>query len=223
MRLTNEFVVPLPPAGAWDVLLDVHRVASSFPGASVESVDGDSITGTVNVKLGPVSMTYRGTAQFIDRDTAARRVVVHANGQESRGSGTAAATVTAQLHEAEDGTRVVVDTDLDITGRPAQLGRGVLADVGQRLLDNFADQLAGQITDGAGDQSAPQGGTVPPTAAERRRPEALDLSAVSVGPVVRRAVPVLAAGLAFAAGWIAGRGRKPRRNGFDISLKCRRY
>ena len=105
MELDNSFTVPVPPDVAWDVLLDVARIAPCMPGATVDEVDGDVVTGRIKVKLGPVSLTYRGTAKFNERDEAAHTILVEASGKETRGAGTAAATVKASLEPAEAGAR----------------------------------------------------------------------------------------------------------------------
>lgn len=149
MRLEHEFTVPVPVEQAWDVLLDVERVAPCMPGATIESVQGDSFTGKVKVRVGPVTVAYTGTASFLEKDAETRRVVVQAKGRETRGAGTAAATVTAVLNQVDDGTKVNVETDLAITGRPAQFGRGVMDEVGAKLLGQFADCLADRL--GAGE------------------------------------------------------------------------
>ncbi|HEX6326255.1 MAG TPA: SRPBCC family protein [Jiangellaceae bacterium] len=149
MRLEHEFTVPVPVEQAWDVLLDVERVAPCMPGATIESVQGDSFTGKVKVRVGPVTVAYTGTASFLEKDAETRRVVVQAKGRETRGAGTAAATVTAVLNQVDDGTKVNVETDLAITGRPAQFGRGVMDEVGAKLLGQFADCLAERL--GAGE------------------------------------------------------------------------
>src|SRR5437879_11534788 len=113
-----------------------------MPGASLDSVDGDNFTGTVKVKLGPISLTYKGKASFIEKDAAAHRAVIDARGRDARGNGTATAKVTATLTEDGSSTKVDVTTDLDITGKPAQFGRGVMVDVGNTLIGQFADCLA---------------------------------------------------------------------------------
>jgi carbon monoxide dehydrogenase subunit G len=148
MRLDHSFTVPAPVGEAWTVLLDVPRIAPCMPGAALESFDGESFAGTVKVKLGPVSLTYRGKGRFVSSDEAAHRVVIEASGREARGSGTAAATVTASLaSEGDASTRVEVATELKITGRPAQFGRGMLSDVGGKLIGQFADCLAGKLSE----------------------------------------------------------------------------
>lgn len=146
MRLDHDFTVPVPADQAWRTLLDVPRVAPCMPGATLTDSDGDRFAGTVKVKLGPITLSYRGSGHFVDRDEAARRVVIEAHGRESRGSGTAAATVTAVLEPDAATTRVHVSTDLHVTGRPAQFGRGMISDVSGRLVDQFAACLAQQLT-----------------------------------------------------------------------------
>jgi carbon monoxide dehydrogenase subunit G len=147
VELQHTFTVPAPVDQAWATLLDVEGIAPCFPGATLTGVDGDSFAGTVKVKLGPVSLQYAGKGRFLERDEAARRVVLEANGSDKRGNGTAGATVHARLEPAgEDRTTVVVDTDLKVTGRPAQFGRGVLQDVGGRIVEQFATCLAARMS-----------------------------------------------------------------------------
>jgi carbon monoxide dehydrogenase subunit G len=146
VQLENSFTVPVPVADAWAVLVDIRQVVPCMPGASLDDVDGDSFTGRVKVKLGPVNLTYRGQATFVEKDAATRRAVIDARGKDQRGNGTAAAVVTATLVEEGAGTRVDVLTDLNVTGRPAQFGRGVMAEVSNKLIGQFADRLAVQLT-----------------------------------------------------------------------------
>ncbi len=162
MELDNVFSVPTSPAQAWEVLLDVERIAPCMPGATVEEFDGEVVTGRIKVKVGPVSLTYRGTAKFIERDPEAQVVVLEASGKETRGAGTASATVRASLEpEASgDSTRVVIHTTMNVTGRPAQFGRGVIAEVGGKLVEKFADNLAQLISD----SNAPSAGAGTPPA-----------------------------------------------------------
>lgn len=155
MKLEHSFTVPVPPAQAWEVLLDVQRIAPCMPGATVETVDGDEITGKVKVKVGPIVVTYGGTARFVEKDAETHRVVLEARGKETRGSGTAQATVTGTLHPDGAGTRVEVVTDLAVTGKPAQFGRGVMADVGGKIIGQFADCLAGELGSGGSAASPP--------------------------------------------------------------------
>lgn len=147
MELHHEFTVPVPVEEVWRALLDIERIAPCMPGATVEEFDGTTVTGRVKVKVGPIAVTYRGTAVFEERDADARRMVLTAGGKETRGQGTARATVRGSLvPEDGGGTRVFVGTELTVTGRPAQFGRGVLGEVGDRLVGQFADRLARQLT-----------------------------------------------------------------------------
>ena len=162
MQLENSFTVPVPIDEAWRVLLDIERIAPCMPGAALDSVTGDDFTGRVKVKLGPINLTYQGKASFIEKDEAEHKAVIDARGKDQRGNGTASAVVTAQLKPEGSNTRVDVLTDLNITGRPAQFGRGVMTDVGNKLLGQFADKLAAQL--GAG-EPAPQPSTARKAAA----------------------------------------------------------
>ncbi len=142
MELHHEFVVPMGIEKAWEAFNDLERIGPAFPGAVVTGVDGDEFTGTAKVKLGPVSLQYTGTGKFASRDAEGRRAVIEASGRDKRGNGTAGATITASLQEeGPERTRVLLDTDLKITGRPAQFGRGVIQDVGGKILDQFAANL----------------------------------------------------------------------------------
>jgi uncharacterized protein len=148
MELDHSFTVPVPPDRAWEVLLDVERIAPCMPGATVEEFDGEVVTGRIKVKVGPVSLTYRGTAKFTERDPEARVVVADASGKETRGAGTASATIRSSLEPSGEGTKVSIHTTMNVTGRPAQFGRGVIAEVGGKLVEKFAQNLAQMISDG---------------------------------------------------------------------------
>jgi carbon monoxide dehydrogenase subunit G len=145
MELEHSFTVPVPEDRAWDVLLDVERVAPCMPGASLDSVDGDEIKGRIKVKVGPIAMTYAGTARFTERDPHAHVITLEASGKETRGAGTASATVRSMLEGEGAQTHVVVHTTLNVTGRPAQFGRGVMAEVGGKLIGIFAANLADML------------------------------------------------------------------------------
>jgi uncharacterized protein len=142
MELEHSFIIPVPPEQAWPVLLDVERIAPCMPGATVDSVDGDVIKGRIKVKVGPVQLTYAGTAHFTERDDQARSITLEASGKETRGAGTASATVRSSLQDEGGQTKVVVHTSMNVTGRPAQFGRGVMAEVGGRIIEKFAANLA---------------------------------------------------------------------------------
>jgi carbon monoxide dehydrogenase subunit G len=169
MELEHSFTVPVPEDQAWDVLLDVERVAPCMPGATLDSVDGDEIKGKIKVKLGPVSMTYAGTARFTERDRDAGVVTLEASGKETRGAGTASATVRSELHGEGGQTAVTVHTSLNVTGRPAQFGRGVMADVSAKLIGIFAKNLADMLATGNG--AAPEPAAPEPAVPETAVPE----------------------------------------------------
>jgi carbon monoxide dehydrogenase subunit G len=146
MELEHSFTVPVPEERAWEVLLDVERVAPCMPGASLDSVEGNNISGRIKVKVGPIAMTYAGTARFTERDANAHVIVLEASGKETRGAGTASAKVRSTLQGQDGQTHVVVNTTLNVTGRPAQFGRGVMAEVGGKLIGIFASNLADMLS-----------------------------------------------------------------------------
>ena len=214
MELTNEFTVGLPVDQAWTVLTDVERIAPCMPGAQLQEIEGDEYRGIVKVKVGPITAQYKGKATFVERDEAAGRLVLRAEGRETAGKGNANATITALLTPDGDGTAVSVTTDLTVTGRVAQFGRGVMADVSAKLLGQFvecletnvlaAEPATGHATDGA----APPVETPAPPAPEAadatasepavrkiHSPEAkpVDLVDAAGAPVVKRVGPVVAA------------------------------
>ncbi|MEV0211258.1 SRPBCC family protein [Streptomyces sp. NPDC050788] len=213
MELNHEFTVPVPVDDAWRTLLDIERVAPCMPGASVEDYDGKTVTGSVKVKVGPITVTYKGTAVFEEQDETAHRMVLIASGRETRGQGTARATVTGTLTEHDGATSVSVRTDLTVTGRPAQFGRGVMAEVGDRLIAQFSDCLAQRIgepmaTDGpaAGgegttESEAGAASTGADTAGAKKtsaETEPLDLLRAAGVPVAKRAAVGAAAALVVA-------------------------
>src|SRR6266571_4732806 len=153
MEMDHSFTVPVPPERAWDVLLDVEKIAPCMPGATVDEFDGEVVTGRIKVKVGPVSLTYRGTAKFTERDPDAKVILLEASGKETRGSGTASATVRAMLEPESGGeaTKATMHTTMNVTGRPAQFGRGVMVEVGGKLVEQFAQNLRQQIV---GDSAA---------------------------------------------------------------------
>ena len=153
MELTNEFHVSVPVDRAWAVLTDVERIAPCMPGAELHEVEGDEYRGVVKVKVGPITAQYKGTATFVERDDAAHRAVLRAEGRDTRGQGNANATITASLQPDGDGTRVAVVTDLAVTGKVAQFGRGVLADVSAKLLGQFVERLEEDVL--RGEEPAP--------------------------------------------------------------------
>ncbi len=148
MKLENRFTVPVPVEEAWKVLLDVERVAPCMPGATLTKFEGDHFEGTVKVKVGPINLTYGGKASFVSKDDATHVAVIDGSGKETRGTGTAKALITCRLIDKGDTTEVEVDTELNVTGKPAQFGRGVLADVSGKLVDQFAACLSDEIRSG---------------------------------------------------------------------------
>ena len=240
MRLDHEFTVPVPAAQAWSVLLDIERIAPCLPGAAIDSVTDEGFTGRVKVKVGPITVSYAGEGRFVEKDEAAGRALIEARGKETRGAGTARATITAQLHDEGASTRVTVGTDLTITGRPAQFGRGVMVDVGGKLLGQFADCLAERLT-GAGVGAGPAAGdgstsataapTPPPAATPAastaagaadpasdgsRRPAAaeptpIDLLGTAGGPLLKRLLPAAGVLVALLIVLLAVARRRGRR------------
>ena len=209
MQLQNEFTVPAPVSEVWKTLLDVQRITPCLPGATVDRAEGDEVAGRLKVKVGPIMVSYAGTARFAETDETAHRFVLEASGRETRGSGTAAATVEVTMQEEGPTTRVTLLTDLDITGKPAQFGRGVMADVAGKLTDQFAACLAGQVGAPAGAAAGPasttrpaarestapdgeRGAAVPQRVAGPQAADSLDLFSAVGLPVAKRFAPVLA-------------------------------
>jgi hypothetical protein len=200
MRIDNEFTVRIPIDEAWKVLTDLEGIAPCLPGALLTGVDGDDFKGKVKVKVGPVVSEYAGTAKFIEKDDATYRAVIDAKGKDSRGNGNAAAVIHAQLRADGDRTIVSVDTDLNITGKIAQFGGGMMKEVSAKLLGQFADNLetkllaspeaAPEIVAEASSEPAAEDTTVRPFV-RAVEPEPLDLLAVAGSSVTKRLVPLL--------------------------------
>ncbi|UUZ57785.1 SRPBCC family protein [Nocardioides sp. B-3] len=146
MELSHQFTVPTGVEETWAHFEDIASVAECFPGAQVTSAEGDSFAGSVKVKLGPIALVYNGTGTFVEKDEEAKRFVVDAKGKDKRGNGTAGAHVTVTMTDADGSTDVSVQTDLAITGKPAQFGRGVMQDVSDKLLGQFVDCLEARLT-----------------------------------------------------------------------------
>ena len=156
MKLENEFTVNVPVEDAWNVLLDLERVTPCLPGAALtEQSDDDEYKGEMKVWLGPVTQEYNGTVRIEEADESEHRAVLKADGKDARGQGAATATITSTLHDEGDGsTKVRVETDMQITGRAAQFGRGVQQDVAERLLSRFAECLENEIVGGGAEEEA---------------------------------------------------------------------
>ncbi|MET9239345.1 SRPBCC family protein [Nonomuraea sp. NPDC003709] len=213
MRFEHEFTVPVPIEQAWAVLLDVERVAPCLPGATLDIFEGDEFTGRMKVKVGPIVVTYKGSARFEDVDKDSYTLTIRASGKEARGSGTASATVKARLAPVDEATQVTVETSFNVTGRPAQFGRGVMAEVGGKLIEKFAANLAELLSEPTVELVAAAPGpeeerhlTAVPTPPEpESRPagttrtsrtadeEALDLLEIAGQPLLKRLAPVAGA------------------------------
>jgi uncharacterized protein len=161
VKLSNEMTVPASLEEAWAVMLDIERVAPCLPGASIEGADGDEYRGTMKIKLGPISSSFAGTLKIEEADEAAHRAVLSARARDSRGQGTAAATISSTMAPAGDGTRVTVETDLRVTGPAASFGRGVMQDVSARLMGQFAECLAAEMGRSAAGAGAGAGAAEP--------------------------------------------------------------
>lgn len=209
MDLNNSFVVPADIDTAWKTLLDVEAIAPCMPGATLETVDGDNFTGSVKVKLGPVNMTYGGKARFLEKNEADHKAVIEGTGKETRGSGTASALVTCQLiSEGPAQTRVDVVTDLTVTGKPAQFGRGVMQDVAGRIIEQFSANLAATMAaSSAGATADASGGTGAATPLPQAA-DSIDLLGTAGAPVLKRAIPVVLAVVAvIGIIWLIARRR----------------
>lgn len=223
MILNNDFVVDAPAAQAWSLLTDLERVASCLPGAALDGRDGDDYVGGMKIKVGPIAAQFRGTARFLEQDDTRHSAVIQAAGKDPKGQASAQATISARLEPEGERTRVVVDTDLAISGRMAQFGRGAIADISVKLLDQFARNLGAEIAAGGQPAAAPTPPTpshVPAAPAHVPAPRPAPAPAVEeemnalalVGPVVlKRFGPGAGAVLAgVAVGW-ALRGYRDRR------------
>lgn len=188
MKLEHSFHVNEDIDAAWDVLNDVRKVALCMPGAAVDTVDGNDVTGSCKVKLGPIALTYRGQATFVERDVEAHRMVLNGKGQDGS-NGRASVTVVANLIADGAQTRVDLVTDLKLTGKPAQFGRGVMADVGDRLIGQFAEALALQLAADKHSLHDIESGSAN-SAVGSVSTEPLDLLSVASHAVARRAVMV---------------------------------
>ena len=217
MEITDQFRVSRPIDETWKVLLDIERIAPCLPGAQLQEIEGDEFRGVVKVKVGPITAQYKGAARLAEVDEAGRRIVIDASGRDTRGQGNASAKILVTMTGDENGTDVSVHTDLSITGKVAQFGRGVLADVSAKLLGQFVERLEADVLGGDGGgaapasastTSAPSGATpeaapasalsatAAPQAQGPRRIESaevepVDLLATAGAPVGRRLIPVV--------------------------------
>ena len=229
MEIADSFRVSTPIADTWKVLLDIEGIAPCLPGAQLQEIEGDEYRGIVKVKVGPITAQYKGTATLADVDETERRIVIDAAGRDTRGQGNAKATIVVTMIDDGDGTRVDVVTDLSITGKVAQFGRGVLVDVSSKLMGQFVENLERDVlatqADGEGAETvaspAPEAGsTVAPTVAgpaapgagerrlvESREVEPIDLLDMAGGSAVKRLVPIGIGALILFVLWRLARSR----------------
>ncbi|WP_433267806.1 SRPBCC family protein [Actinosynnema sp. CS-041913] len=188
MRLEHRFTVPAPVPDVWAALLDPARVAPCMPGATLTGVDGRTFAGTVKVRLGPVTLLYKGTGEFTSVSEDVHAAVLKASGKDTRGNGTASATVSVTLAGEDGGTAVSVVTDLAVTGRPAQLGRGLISEVSGKIAGEFADCLAASLGTGEAEGvTSPEAGARPRLHAVPDEP--IDLLETARVPVLKRVLP----------------------------------
>jgi uncharacterized protein len=223
MEITDSFRVSTPIDETWNVLLDLERIAPCMPGAQLQEVEGDEYRGIVKVKVGPITAQYKGAARIAEVDEPNHRVVLDASGRDTRGQGNAKATIVVNMAEDGGGTKVDVHTDLQITGKVAQFGRGVLTDVSTKLLGQFVDSLERDVLTGNGGGSASSAASAPtqtsapvqppapdstaPRIIESREPEPVDLLDVAGAPVLQRLIPVAIAAVILFVIWRLTRRR----------------
>ena len=213
MELNNDFEVASPVDLVWAVLTDVERIAPCLPGAQLLEIEGDEFRGVVKIKVGPITAQYKGAASFSERDDVEHRAVLRAEGRDTRGAGNAAADITAELEATDVGTKVTVTTDLTVTGKVAQFGRGVMADVSKKLMGQFAENLSDLIAasgdeavvgaavdevtvDATADEAAvdvPVDETPAVRVVDASEVEAIDLLGAAGAPILKRLVPTLLA------------------------------
>lgn len=225
MRIDDRFRVNVPVEEAWRVLLDIERIAPCLPGAELQEIEGDEYRGIVKVKVGPITAQYKGVAKLERVDNERHAAVIRAVGRDTRGQGNASATIMAAMHADGDGTDVSIETDLAITGKVAQFGRGVLADVSAKLLAQFVENLERDVL--TGDAAATSTSTSPSTSpsssgngegrsaplriVDSQPAEPVDLLAVSGAPVMKRVAPFAVAALVLTVLWRMLTRRKRRR------------
>jgi uncharacterized protein len=202
MEIKDRFRVSRPIEDTWKVLLDIERIAPCLPGAELQEIEGDDYRGVVKVKVGPITAQYKGTAKLAEVDEAGRRIVLDAAGRDTRGQGNAKAQIVVTMREDAGSTEVDVETDLSITGKVAQFGRGVLADVSAKLIRQFVENLERDVLsqEGAGatdagtpvtaGASAPVAADAGPRTIESRPAEPVDLLGVAGAPVSKRLIPI---------------------------------
>ena len=216
MEINDSFRVSTPIDDTWKVLLDIERIAPCLPGAELQEVEGDEYRGIVKVKVGPITAQYKGRALVAEVDEASHRLTIDASGRDTRGQGNAKATIVVQMAPDGDGTRVEVATDLSITGKVAQFGRGVLADVSSKLMGQFVENLERDVLNDAPTETAEAEAPAKAEGAElstgprqiQSRPaEPVDLLATAGAPVTKRLVPIGIAAVVLFVLWRILRSR----------------
>jgi carbon monoxide dehydrogenase subunit G len=195
MDLNHQFTVAVPVEDAWRILTDVERIAPCLPGAQLQEIEGETYRGVVKVKVGPIQAQFKGQASFIERDDAAHKVVLKGEGRDTTGKGNAAAVITAEMTAVDaSNTSVTVNTDLSVTGKVAQFGRGAMADISDKLLAQFVVNLNALIAEQPA-TAAPAATAAAPTGGVRTIESAevapLDLLSAAGSPILKRAIPVV--------------------------------
>ena len=217
MKINNEFTVGAPIQQAWDTMLNLERIAPCLPGAAIQDEkDEGEYDGTMKVKIGPITANYKGTVKFEEVDEENHRAVLQATGRDARGQGTASATIVSTLQEEADGTKVSVETDMKLTGRAAQFGRGIAQDVATKMLDQFASCLEEEITGGP-EEGAAAAATAEPTGEENgsrdgsQQEEAPPAAATggTAGRVISSEDPTVMAGGTVEGAVVAGPAETP--------------
>ena len=223
MKIANEFTISAPLDDAWDVLTDLAQVVPLMPGAQLIGQEGDDYMGKVKIKVGPVISEFTGKAKFVDLDRENHRAVINARGREARGTGNAAAVVTAQLHPDGNNSRVTVDTDLKIVGKLAQFGSGMLQQVSEKLLGQFVESLEAKLagtaqpaaepapTEAPAAQQEPTRAPEATTAAAAAEPPPIDLLELAGGAAMKKFGPAVLVGLALLLGFLLGRSSRRHR------------
>ncbi len=197
MDLNHQFTVAVPVEDAWRILTDVERIAPCLPGAQLQEVEGDTYRGIVKVKVGPIQAQFKGQASFVERDDVAHKAVLKGEGRDTTGKGNASALITAEMTAVDaNSTSVTVNTDLSITGKVAQFGRGAMADISDKLLAQFVENLNTLIAEQpATATAAPAATEAAPTEGVRTIESAdvapLDLLSAAGSPILKRAIPVV--------------------------------
>jgi carbon monoxide dehydrogenase subunit G len=223
MKIANEFTISAPLDDAWDVLTDLAQVVPLMPGAQLIGQEGDDYLGKVKIKVGPVITEFTGKAKFVDLDRENHRAVINARGREARGTGNAAAVVTAQLHPDGNNSRVTVDTDLKIVGKLAQFGSGMLQQVSEKLLGQFVESLEAKLagtaqpaaepapTEAPAAQQEPTRAPEAATAAAAAEPPPIDLLELAGGAAMKKFGPAVLVGLALLLMFLLGRSSRRHR------------